>query len=194
MSNWLKFWLTLGLIGAVALITSMANAYPVKTTSDLAAWVQAIGSVAAIGAAIWIDRGSERRLLAQEGRARARAVEDWEACLGRVLKLAENAERIASQGDGQTFDDTIPARLIDNAIMMIDTYLRQPPPSPQLAFALAAARSYLKVPRDVIRHRREIPPEFGPVRLSAVARIRAALRATSESIDILSEEYRQGLY
>lgn len=28
---------------------------------DLAAWVQAIGSIAAIGAAIWIDRGSARR-------------------------------------------------------------------------------------------------------------------------------------
>lgn len=41
-------------------------------SDDFAAWVQGIGSVAAIAAAIWIDRGSARRLNASEAARRSR--------------------------------------------------------------------------------------------------------------------------
>jgi hypothetical protein len=164
---------------------------------DWPAWAQAVGSVVAIGAAIWIDQGAARRLQLQEKRAREQATSDWEACLSEVRKLAANADRIAGNEQPDTFDDTLASRLIDNALMMIDAYLRQMPPSPKLAFALSAARSYLEVPRRDIRERREIPLEFlaksPSTRVKQLERIRSSLHAASENLDALVEEYHQGV-
>lgn len=61
-----------GLLGGVAgatLVVGIAGATLVGPTEMLPAWVQAVGSVGAIAAAIWIDRGSARRAITERNAA-----------------------------------------------------------------------------------------------------------------------------
>ena len=60
MRNWTSFWLTLGVIG-FAVPAFWALERPPQDSGDVAAWVQAIGSIAAIIGAVWIARDGRVR-------------------------------------------------------------------------------------------------------------------------------------
>lgn len=168
---------------------------------DWPAWVQAIGSIVAIFAsaalAIAIDQGAARRAESHERRLRAQAVRDWESCLTEVVQLLKNASQLANESRSDALDDKFPARLVDNAIMMIDAYLRLPPPNPNLAFVLAAARSFIELPRDAIRKRRDTDPKVlegsYSVRLGLADGIRDSLAEAAKELAELEIEYHTGI-
>lgn len=95
-------------------------------------------------------------------------------------------------------DDQFAGRLVDNSVMMIDIYLRQMPPDPTLAFALSAARSYLEIPRDAIRRRREMSDtklfkgSFS-TRLELAGRVRETMHDAAANLEALWTQYRNDL-
>ncbi len=124
-----------------------------------AAWVQGVGSVLAIVAAILIERGAVRRAQAQE---RARQVEraiaeatkivTWERSLENAAKILE---AVAASVDKKALSGRInPSRLVRmlaNMARTLDLYLAQDPPTPEIAYALVAARTEFDAPLSVLR-------------------------------------------
>jgi hypothetical protein len=118
---------------------------------DWAAWVQAVGSVIAIAAAIWIDRGSARRQeSANEAQQKAVLAEHAELVLNwqRSLRLAvEMLENLAGQYARGTVEERFDADAVRSRLFnmgaSLDLYLRGPPPNPSLGLALVSARNLL---------------------------------------------------
>lgn len=161
-----------------------------------AAWVQSIGSVVAIAAAIWIDQGTARRARDAERRVREQAARDWEQCLTDVVQLGVNSAALAErQPIGELRNPQI-KRLIDNAIMMVDTYLRQPPPNTRLAFALASARSHLEVPSQELASHHALNRKRGVYAggPTEVARLKAVLSKAAHDLTNLEQEYVFGAW
>ncbi|MBX9707887.1 MAG: hypothetical protein K2X61_08155 [Caulobacteraceae bacterium] len=162
---------------------------------DWPAWVQAVGSVVAIAAAIVIDQGSARRALEAERRRAEAYKADWERCLSDVVEMVSNAVRLAERKPGHATRVDFPTRLLKNAMELIDVYLRQPPPDPRLAFALAAAKTHLEVPAALIRAyddravRGETPLYDAD---GSEARITQSIKRCSERLNILLAGYRAG--
>lgn len=171
----------------------------VLPSTDWPAWVQAVGSVLAIIAAIWIDHGAGRRTREAKDSEKLQTVRDWESALSETRNLVSNASRIASDELGgelspqalRTID-----RLVDNAITMLDVYLRQPPPSARLVFTLSAARSHTVEAQLILNHRATL--EFWDKSPSARAhhgtQARTALKTAADKLNNLSEEYWLGAF
>lgn len=166
-------------------------------SEEMAAWVQAIGSIAAIGAAVWIDQGQARRMLAEDRRRRSEAAADWENALEQAARLVRNAHRLAGADKKDEISEAFIARLIDNAGMMLDAYLRQPPPSPRLVFVLSAARSFVQLPENALRKWRDADGKFlaksYSTRIQMIEQIHGALDTAANELDGLLDEYREGV-
>ncbi|MDQ1191634.1 hypothetical protein QE419_000400 [Brevundimonas vesicularis] len=144
------------LIGLIWLLALPAVVGFADSHNGVAAWVQAVGSVVAIVAAIWIDRGSARRareateaLRNAEVAAHAERVGEWR----RVLDAGFSALEEASNRPGRTdklslhpdnVDKDALRRIIENASSMMDIYLSNEPPNPHLGLAVAAMRNELR--------------------------------------------------
>jgi len=124
--------------------------------NGVAAWVQAVGSVLAIVAAIWIDRGSARRareatdaLRNADVAAHAERVGEWQRALDAGLAALEEASnrpgRIAIHSlHPDNVDKDALRRITENASSMMDIYLSKEPPNPHLGLAVAAMRNELR--------------------------------------------------
>ncbi len=161
---------------------------------DWPAWVQAIGSVIAIGAAIWIDRGSARRARDADDRRIASAKIDWEAALGSARAITRNVSISLGTASRTEMDEAEVARYIGNAVSILEAYLRTPPPDPDLALTLAAAREQLREPAAAISELRSLSERQRErsysTHLAATDRVRLALANASEGLDKLVEEFR----
>lgn len=163
-----------------------------------AAWIQAVGSVAAILAAIVIDQGSARRQLSQEERSRRIQKREWENCLREIETLTRNAARLLQREAPGLVQNDQPRRLLDNAAGMIDVYLAHFPPSTDLAFALASARSHLNAPirAAALYHDGEpgqAPPNLLRRRELSDEYCRLTDRAAGR-IAVLRSEYQTGIW
>lgn len=155
-------------------------------SSELAAWVQAFGSILAILAAIHIDRGQQRRDLATAQADRAAQIGSWRAALGEAADIMANAHRL-NQRDLDRIDETRIERLLRNTHRMLTVYLQQTPPDPNLAWVLAAAKTeYALTLKALKRYRvaRQLVPDL---------EFRAAVEHAADNLEALCEEYDNGL-
>ncbi|MGZ7173840.1 hypothetical protein ACXKTX_09425 [Burkholderia gladioli] len=90
MGRYLSLALFAGAFAVGALVTALVR-WPPSQSSDWAAWVQAVGSIGAIGAAIWIqarqrafDRANERRRELSELKRKFSA---WEGIAMAAIKV-----------------------------------------------------------------------------------------------------------
>lgn len=123
--------------------------WPVKNTSDVAAWVQAVGSILAIMAAIFIDQGAARRLNQQQDATRKAALAehhqtilDWRRAAKDGLELVENISRMAPvdvHTDSIDKDGWFRSTL--NMVGALDVYLKTPPPNPAVGWLVVAIRN-----------------------------------------------------
>jgi hypothetical protein len=117
----------------------------VNEGTDWPAWAQAIGSVAAIAAAIWIDQGSARRL-------RQAAVDRSEADRLAWLGAAEEASQLigraieAARPQGHSMQELFTSdakRLAYNAQTAVGMYYVSQPPTPRVGSLVATASSFV---------------------------------------------------
>lgn len=94
--------------------------YPVEW-SDTAAWVQAIFSVVAIGAAVLVDRGSSRRAEAARAADAAQREADRLAALEYVLLVVQ---RMAEHGEAPPDDPVIDGERVVRAFRRLDRAIR----------------------------------------------------------------------
>jgi len=193
--------IVLRMILAAAIICAcvMLLAHIAMNTTDgvygqtVAAWFQAVGSIAAIGAAIWISHGEARRAEAAAEAARMRdlaihaeAVGDWRQAFADSLQAMENARRLAERPvDG--IDGYRLIRLLKNTKGMIETYLALPPPNPSLSFLLIAARMEVDAPMPALESFQADASE------TSAKRLRATLDRSLFHLREMQEEYEQGV-
>lgn len=163
-----------------------------------AAWMQAVGSVGAIAVAVWADRGSARRAIEKETRDKVGEIADWEKCLSDVARLAENARRLTEEANALT-DPDHPRRLINNAVMMVQVYLRQMPPTPKLAFAMSSVQSHLQLAKtelDADFELSRMPSVRGGAHAAVAQRLRAAtaLKLAAQRVNQVALEYWHDLW
>jgi len=160
---------------------------------EMAAWVQAFGSIAAIGAAVWIGQAEARRhevslqaQRAKDARDQAQSVADWRRAFGDARDAAENARMLAERPvDG--IDAFRIERLLRNISGMLETYLAMPPPNPSLSFLLIAAKSGVDAPLSALE-------AFQRDRSDAMAqRLRASLDRSLFQMTEMRDEYEQGV-
>lgn len=125
-----------------------------------AAWVQAIGSVLAIFAAIWIDQGAARRASASIDAARqdrmtavADRVADWQRAVRDSVEALENISRAAPvHGDPNQFEPEDLARIVGNQEGLLTVMLAFEPPNPSLGWVMIAVRTELGAAATAIRN------------------------------------------
>lgn len=118
---------------------------------DWPAWVQAVGSVAAILLAIFIDRGSARRTEKQIEAARqdaltahAELIGDWRRATTDAVELLENLSNGAPRHIQADFiEKEALSRRARNMGGALDLYLAGGPPNPRLAWLMVAVRNEL---------------------------------------------------
>lgn len=93
MRNWQAFWLTVGAMTFAAFASWFAQRTP-TTSGEVAAWVQAVGSVAAIVAAVLIARRDRTRT---EQRATVGAFNAAAAALAFSTKIIIDADRMTQE-------------------------------------------------------------------------------------------------
>jgi hypothetical protein len=132
---------------------------------DWPAWVQAVGSIIAILAAIWIDNGAARRSKKAFERAilrdqinEAQRLSQWEEALKDAVESIEKVvELVTSPGRFNQLIDHTPydwqsiLRALQNSKGTIEIYLREEPPSARIGRALVAVQTELVLPISVAR-------------------------------------------
>lgn len=127
---------------------------------NAAAWVQAVGSVLAILAAIWIDQGAARRAERAIEAARqdrltiiSEAVGEWRTAFFDSVRSLQNLSNLAPL---VVHPDTIDEHRADwlaivaNQRRRLDVYLTTPPPNPSLAWAAVAVQTELMAVEDAL--------------------------------------------
>lgn len=79
-----------------------------------AAWIQAFGSIFAILAAVWIDRGSARRAAEQEAGRQAAAVGDWTRLSIDTLEVLRETHQFVDNGTAGQAEWLELGRLVTN--------------------------------------------------------------------------------
>lgn len=108
-----------------------------------AAWIQAFGSIFAILAAVWIDRGSARRAAEQEAGRQAAAVGDWTRLSIDTLEVLRETHQFVDNGTAGQAEWLELGRLVTNQKAIADMYLRDRPPSPATGWLLVSLSTYL---------------------------------------------------
>lgn len=125
-------------IGAtMASLAAAKLAFPDMDEGEWAAWVQGVGTVAAVIAAIVIDQGEARRQRAAVQQAQLQRFLDWEST---VRWVAEELRRLSALDAA-----TNPAPLIVDQVQTdlsamaraLTMYAHSEPPSPELGLAMA---------------------------------------------------------
>lgn len=108
-----------------------------------AAWIQAIGSIAAILAAVWIDRGSARRAAEQEAGRQAAAIADWTRLSIDTLEVLRETYRFVDNGTTGQAEWLERGGLVSNQKTIVGMYLRDQPPSPATGWLLVSLSTRL---------------------------------------------------
>lgn len=165
--------------------------------TDWPAWVQAIGSVIAIFAAIIIDRGSARRALRADERRAAAAKLDWEAALMAAQRIFGNLHLSLGLVSRPDMDEVEVQRLIGNAARLLESYIRTSPPNADLALYMAAARQQIAEPERDIEALRGMSETLRARSYSrhigAVDKVRFSVALCAEGLQRLREEYSVGM-
>lgn len=193
--GWYAFGLAL--FAGAALIGGAAQNSGSIFSDEAAAWVQAVGSIAAIVAAIVIDQGAARRLEAQrksevEASDQARR-QDRAARIEAVRNLIYALAGIESEAAAHDFGPNgmvfvlseARHRTLRAAIAAVDYHMATPGLSPaSLVSVMALAQATMKAYRDD-RIRAQNP--------DALVRLDAMARADAGYIRQLLEEYHHGV-
>lgn len=161
---------------------------------DWPAWVQAVGSVVAIVAAIIIDRGSARRAERQieAGRqdaltAHSELVGDWQRAIEDAVELLENLRNGAPRHIQPDFVEKEEwARRVRNMRGAINLYLTGTPPNPRLAWLMVAVHSELDAAGRAIE-------AFDRTEAGAALTLHLALGSAARVARTCLEEYRGGI-
>ena len=118
---------------------------------DWPAWVQAIGSIAAIVAAVLIDRGLSRRAEKTRKAEHVARIAEWRSVLDEVVRALGTAESEFRRLDLENADLGPSVRELANAQRLVDLYLAQEPPNPRVGRAMVQMRTELDAPLQHIR-------------------------------------------
>lgn len=180
-------------VGAVVTFLMVVGHFRGWFGQEMAAWVQAFGSIAAIGAAVWIGHAEARRheasLHAQRTKDladHAQEIADWRQAFTDALKATESA-RILAERPVDGIDGPRLIRLLRNTKGMLDTYLALPPPNPSLSFLLIAARTEVEAPMPALEAFQADKSE------TSAKRLRATLDRSLFQMNEMREEYEQGV-
>lgn len=121
---------------------------PLTPSIDWPAWVQAVGSVAAIAAAIWIDQGAARRLRAERSDLAKQAIATRLSLIDEASESVRAAIARVREAD-MTMDPSIPSperRRMEAARGALDYFLATPSEvDPKLVGRLLLAREYINL-------------------------------------------------
>ncbi|GLK49514.1 hypothetical protein GCM10017620_24870 [Brevundimonas intermedia] len=165
-------------------------------SQNMAAWVQALGSIGAIGVAIWVSHRDSLKARAAEKRRHQDDVLAWESALLHSVKLVSNVDRMMGANGNATWDEKVVDRLIQTASKVLDLYLELPPPSTALAFSLTTARGHIRQARNAIAALIEMHPRARAYAAQEIKERLKAARAVRESrtaLDELVNQYEAGL-
>lgn len=159
--------------------------------SIAAAWVQAVGSVAAILVAIAVDRGSGRRAIAAALAVRAALIHDARDALILARDVVRNfTELVGGLQSPEKLPDFQPwLRRIAAARGTVDHYLAMDVPDAKLVASLSSASMILKPAADAYEGSASNIPMHRPAN---PADIYSLAVQTARDLDAVVEEYDSG--